>query len=444
MNRKSDTTNVLLRMKDLYIYKNLEFASGKKIRDIQDILLREHILHCQKNSPYYRRVFKKYKIDAKNLNVDKLSTLRFTDKTEIARYNDDFLAVDPKKVADIVLSSGTCGKPTKIAYSEWDLNRLAYNEEQSFASCGFTNQDTVLLTCTLDRCFIAGLAYYSGIRALGAAAIRNGLNSLESHLELIKRLKPTAMAGVPSFLRKLGLYLNQKGYPAQKSGVKKIVCIGEPLRDKDLKFLKVGQDLENIWQAKAYSTYSTTEIVSTFCECTAQSGGHLHPDLAVVEIIDSNGKSLPCGQIGEVVVTPLRIEAMPLVRFKTGDISFLVDQPCSCGRKSLRLGPILGRQKQMMKVQGTTFYPQAIYSCLEEIGEISEYYISVTSKSELCDCIEIYVSITDPACTQTQIQEKLQARLRVRPKVFICGEELIKEQVYACGSRKPVRFIDRR
>ena len=431
-------------MKDLHIYKDLEFASGKKIKDVQNALLKEHLLHCRKNSPYYRRVFKQNNVDTKNLNVDNLFALKFTDKAQIARYNDDFLSVDSTKVADIVLSSGTCGAPTKIAYSDWDLKRLAYNEEQSFNACGFTNQDIVLLTCTLDRCFIAGLAYYSGIRALGASAIRNGLNSLESHLELIKRLKPTAIVGVPSFLRKLGFHLNQNGYPDQKCGIKKIVCIGEPLRDKDLKFLKVGQDLENIWKAKVYSTYSTTEIVSTFCECAAQEGGHLHPDLAVVEIIDSNGRNLHCGQIGEVVVTPLRIEAMPLVRFKTGDISFLIDQPCSCGRKSLRLGPILGRKMQMMKVQGTTFYPQAIYSCLEQIKGVSEYYIRVSSAGELSDNIEIYVAINDPNCTKINIQEKLQAHLRVKPKVFICDEELIKEQLYSPGSRKPVRFIDRR
>jgi len=431
-------------MKDLHIYKNLEFASGKKIKSTQNNLLKEHLKHCQKNSPYYRRLFKNTGVNLKNLNLDNLSTLKLTDKSEIERFNDNFLAVAGEEVADIVLSSGTCGNPTKISYSEWDLKRLAYNEEQSFSACGFTKQDTVLLTCTLDRCFIAGLAYYSGIRALGSSAIRNGLNSLESHLELIQRLKPTAMVGVPSFLRKLGLYLEQNGCCARKSGIKKIVCIGEPLRDKNLKFLKVGLDLEKIWKAKAYSTYSTSEIVSTFCECGAQKGGHLHPDLAIVEIIDAQGKVLPAGKIGEVVVTPLRIQAMPLVRFKTGDISFLIDQPCACGRKSLRLGPILGRQKQMMKVKGTTFYPQAIYSCLEEIKEISEYYISVTSEGQLSDNIEIYASVNNPVCTPAKIQEKLQARLRVTPQVFICDEELIKEQVYTTGSRKPVRFIDQR
>ncbi len=430
-------------MKDLYRYKNLEFLSPDSIRRAQDILLREHLRHCREKSPYYRRILKK-RTDIARFNLDRLSTLEFTDKSDIEKHNAEFLAVPAEKIAEIVLSSGTTGTPTKIAYSEWDLKRLAYNEEQSFASCGFGERDTVLLTCTLDRCFIAGLAYYSGIRALGACAVRNGLNSLESHRELIRRIKPTAIVGVPSFIRKLGVYLNQEGCLARKSGVKKIVCIGEPLRDKEMRFLKVGEDLEKIWDAKAYSTYSTTEIVSTFCECSAQNGGHLHPELAVVEIIDSQGRNLPNGQTGEVVVTPLRIEGMPLLRFKTGDIGFLIDKPCSCGRKSLRLGPILGRKKQMMKVQGTTFYPQAIYSCLEQIKGVSEYYINVSSAGSLSDNIEIYIAVDERSCTKEKIQEKLQARLRVKPKIFICDEELIKEQVYTPGARKPVRFFDRR
>ncbi len=431
-------------MKNLEFYKNLEFAAEKKIKTAQNTLLKEHLLYCQKNSPYYRKYFKKEGLDIKKINLGNLATLKFTSKADLEKYNDDFLAVSPQKIAEIVLSSGTTGEPTKIAYSAGDLKRLAFNEAQSFRACGFTNQDIVLLTCTIDRCFIAGLAYYSGIRAIGATAIRNGLNSLESHFELIKRLQPTAIVGVPSFLKKLGLYLNQNKKSASKNSVKKIVCIGEPLRDQNLKFLKIGQDLEKIWQAKVYSTYSTTEIVTTFCECRAQNGGHLHPDLALVEIVDDHGRNLPDGQSGEVVVTPLRIEALPLIRFKTGDISFLINKPCACGRKSLRLGPILGRKKQMMKVQGTTFYPQAIYSCLEQIKGISDYYISVSSAGLLSDNLEIYVALENPACTKLEIQEKLQARLRVKPKIFICDEELIKEQVFTSGSRKPVRFIDRR
>ena len=118
----------------------------------------------------------------------------------------------------------------------------------------------MLLTCTIDRCFIAGLAYFSGIRRLGAAAIRNGLSSVESHLEIIRRLKPTALVGVPTFLLKLGHFLCTEGLDPASTGIKKLVCIGEPIRDKKLDFLRAGEELERIWGAKIYTSFATIPI----------------------------------------------------------------------------------------------------------------------------------------------------------------------------------------
>jgi len=144
------------------------------------------------------------------------------------------------------------------------------------------------------------------------------------------------------------------------------------------------------------------------------------------------------------VVTPMAVEGMPLVRFKTGDISFIIDTPCNCGRNTLRLGPILGRKKQMMKVRGTTIYPQTLYSAIEEIKGVREYYIVVTSESELSDNIEVHLSVDSPDWAPEAIQEKLQARLRLKPRVLISDDVSIRGQVYNPESRKPIRFIDRR
>ncbi len=431
-------------MTDFARYQEIGFSSPRIIRSTQGRLLRAHLAYCKEHSPFYRALFKRYKIDPRKITLDNLCEVPFTDKSDIEEHNDRFLAVSPERIVDIVLSSGTTGKPTEIAYSESDLRRLAYNEKKSFLGCGFTAKDAVLLTCTLDRCFVAGLAYFLGIRSIGATAIRNGLNSLQSHAEVIRRMRPTALVGVPSFLRKLGLFLAQEKSVRQRKTVSKLVCIGEPLRGEGLEFLKVGQDLEKVWDAKAYSTYSSSEIVTTFCECTAQAGGHLHPDLAVVEIVDEHGAVLGPGEKGEVVVTPMAIEGMPLTRFKTGDISFIIDTPCRCGRNTLRLGPILGRKRQMMKVRGTTIYPQAIYSALEEIKGVKEYYIAVTSDNELSDTIEVNLAVDGPECTPESIQDALQARLRVKPRVVINDEERIRGQVYNPKFRKPTRFIDRR
>ncbi len=424
--------------------RKLEFSSPAEIRNVQEGLLREHLHHLATASPFYRAQFLATDVDSGSVSLDTLQNLPLTDKTMLSERNDDFLAVPMSRVVDIVLSSGTTGRPTAMMYTESDLRRLAYNEEISFVSCGMTHDDVVLLTCTLDRCFVAGLAYFSGVRNLGAAAIRNGLSSFESHLEIIKRMKPTVLVGVPTFLLKLGLFLQAQHIDLRAAGVKKLICIGEPIRDRDLTVLRMGENLEAVWEAKIYSTYASSETITSFCECTAQQGGHLHPDLAVVEIVNEQGNILPAGEVGEVVVTPLSIEGMPLLRFRTGDMSFLIDEPCACGRTSPRLGPILGRKKQMIKFRGTTLYPNSIYAVLDSFPKISEYYVVASSDYDLSDVVKIYVAVKDSSCKAEMIMDKLQAHLRVRPEVIIASEESVKQQVYTGNSRKLIRFVDQR
>src|SRR3989338_6164397 len=263
-------------MTDFYRYKNIEFSKPDAIKEAQEKLLKNHLDYILRNSPYYRRVLNGF--DTANVTLENLSALPFTDKYAFEEYNNELLAVPMSEIVDIVLP-----------------------------------------TCTMDRCFIAGLAYFFGIKRLGAAAIRNGLSSFASHLEIIQRMQPTAIVGVPSFLRKLGLFLKSKNINPHKTNVARLVCIGEPIRDKNLSLLKMREQLEETWGARVFSTYASSETITTFCECTAQKGGHLHPELAIAEIVNDKGEVLPPKEIGEVVVTTLSIEGMPLLRFKTGD-----------------------------------------------------------------------------------------------------------------------------
>jgi phenylacetate-CoA ligase len=424
--------------------KRLEFSAPEEIRKEQEGLLKRHVHYCSAHSPFYRKLFRDQGIDAEAVTLGSLRDIPLTDKSALSLSNEDFLAAPMSRIVDIVLSSGTTGKPTTMMYTEKDLRRLAYNEEISFTSCGLTRDDIVLLTCTMDRCFIAGLAYFSGVRSLGAAAIRNGLSSVDSHLEIIQRLKPTALVGVPTFLLKLGQFARSQGIDPRSIGVKRMICIGEPVRDRSLAFLRVGENLEAIWGSKVYSTYASSETITSFCECTAQQGGHLHPDLAIVEIVNDRGEALPGGESGEVVVTPLTIEGMPLLRFQTGDVSFLIDEACDCGRLSTRLGPILGRKKQMIKFRGTTLYPNSIYTVLDLFPEIREYSVTATSDYELSDVITVQVAVNDASCSAAVIMDKLQAHLRVRPEVIVVSEESVKRDVYPGNSRKPIRFVDKR
>ena len=421
---------------------SLEYAPSTEVKKEQERLLREHLDYAKKHSLYYEQRLQQ--IDPNTFLLKDLATLPLTAKKEISEKNSAFIAVPPDQVADIVFSSGTTGKPTEIVYTKQDLARLGYNEERAFRACGITDSDIVLLTCTMDRCFVAGLAYFLGTHSIGATSIRNGHGTLESHYDVIRRVNPTTVIGVPSFLRKLGIYLQKKKFNLPASSINKLICIGEPLRDTRMNPLAVATDLEKIWGAKVFSTYASSEIVTTFCECTQQAGGHLHPALGLVEIVDDTGNPVPDGELGEIVVTPLCVQGVPLVRFCTGDISFITHKPCACGRTSPRLGPIVGRKNQLLKVRGTSLYPQAIFSALDEMPELSEYYLEVFAEEALSDRLVIHLAFTDHPVEIEELLRRLQARLRVKPEVIIQPEANIRKIVFSPESRKPIRFIDRR
>ncbi len=431
-------------MRNLSKYRNLAFENKETIKQVQTQLLQEHLMYCLNNSSFYKKYLGNRIEDISKINLENFKNIPLTEKSFIEKNNNGFCAVDSSQIVDIVLSSGTTGQPIKIMYTEHDLKRLAYNEEKSFIGCGLTKDDIVLLTCTMDRCFIAGLAYFLGITSLGAAAIRNGHGSLDSHSEIIQNMKTTVIVGVPSFLKKLGIYMQKENKDPASSSVTKMVCIGEPLRNEKVELLDLGIELEKIWNAKVYSTYASSETITTFCECEAQCGGHLHPDLAIIEIIDEQGNVIKDRGIGEIVVTPLGIEGMPLVRYKTDDISFLMNEPCKCGRNSMRLGPIVGRKNQMMKIKGTTLYPQAVYNALDSLNFVQEYYIEVTNDIDLSDNLIIHIAVNEQDFDLQLLQDRLQSRLRVKPNVILEKKAVIKKIIYTQEIRKPIRFFDRR
>ena len=417
-------------------------ASGKpaaEIRKLQDALLAEQIRYCRANSPFYRRLLAAF--PERDYDFDFLRELPTTSKRDLAESNDDFFAVPPTGVADICFTSGTTGRPCRIVYTASDLDRLAYNDACGYRAAGMLPGEKVLLTCTIDRCFIAGLAYYQGVIKLGAAAIRNGLNTLPSHAEVISSLRPENIVGVPSFLAKLGQHLRDNGIDS--SCVKRLVCIGEPMRTRKMELTPLGMKLEEFWPGAAHSTYASSEIVTSFTECSARHGGHPPADLAVVEILDEAGDRVPDGEVGEVTVTPLQVTGMPLVRFRTGDVSFIIPEKCSCGRGTLRLGPILGRKAQMLKVRGTTLFPNAFFNVLDAIPDVTEYYMEVGGTA-LSDEITIFVACRDGATPETLgVAEKLYGRTRIHVPVLGVDAETARKKVFGT-SRKPVRFFDMR
>lgn len=408
-----------------------------EISALQELLLRKQLTYCKKHSPYYSEILRN--TDTENFHLADLKNLPLTEKNVIAEDPERFVCVERKDIGEIVFTSGTTGDPCKIIYSGRDMQRLRYNEHRCFTAAGVNAEDIVLLTCTGDRCFIAGMAYYLGARSVGAAAVRNGLNSVASHLDILRSIKPTVIVGVPSFLKHLGEAAAEQNLTAS---VRKLMCIGEPVRDKYFNLAGLGSQIGRLWGAEVHSTYASSEIVSSFCECTALNGGHLLPDLVIAEIIDDSGNVLDYNEVGELVLTQLNAEGMPLIRFRTGDITFLTDEPCSCGRFSPRLGPILGRKSQLLKCKGTSIYPQGIYNIMSADSNVAEFYIEVSGE-DLSDHIEVYAALRQAGRDTSELKNKLYAHCRMAIPLNIVSAEQVQQKVFGV-SRKPVRFHDLR
>ncbi|MFO7728070.1 MAG: AMP-binding protein, partial [Desulfonatronovibrio sp.] len=301
---------------------DLEFASQERIKKRQDELLAEHVRYLAGNSKFYQERFDRMGIRPDSLkSLSDLCMLPVTTKADLEHRPNAFLCVTEDEIADICLTSGTSGKPTALLQTERDLERLGYNEELSFLSAGLARTDKVMIAAAIDRCFMAGLAYFMGLLRIGATIIRAGSSSIPVLMDLVLRQKPTAIVGVPTLMLTMGKRLAEAGTDPATLGVKRLVCIGEPVREQDFSLSPLGRKIEKLWDAQTFGTYASTEMATTFCECSEHKGGHVHPDLILVEILDAQGLPVQPGIPGEVVVTPLGVQGMPLLRFRTGDMA---------------------------------------------------------------------------------------------------------------------------
>lgn len=378
--------------------------------------------------------------------LEDLQKIPFTEKADLQRFNDDFLCCPKSKIIDYVTTSGTMGDPVTFGCSEKDLQRLATNEAKSFACAGIDENSIVQIMTTLDKRFMAGMAYFLGLRKLGAGVIRVGNGIPELQWDTILRLQPDAIMCVPSFILRLIEYAEANKIDYRNSSIKKIIGIGEGLRNIDFSLNLLGKRIHDQWpEVELYATYSSTEMASTFSECPCGVGGHVHPELIIIEIIGEDGLPVPDGQVGEVVATTLGVEAMPLLRFRTGDMAAKIVAPCACGRNSYRLTPLVGRKHNMIKLKGTTLYPPAIYDVLDNTDYVQNYVVVVRDSAAGTDEVVVKVGLRSTVPNvEKDLKDRFRARLRVAPIIEIASADAIQQINFPAKSRKPIKFIDER
>lgn len=429
-------------------HPEIQYLSKEEIKHYQEKRLKEALAYLSANSPYYQKLFADNRID-----VDKIRTLEdlrcipVTTKPDLQLHGQEFRCVPEDRIIDYVTTSGTLGDPVTFTETEEDLQQLAYNESLSFQTAGCTRSDILQEMVTIDRRFMAGLAYFLGARELGMGIARVGNGIPELQWDTINRIHPTVGMAVPSFLLKLISFAEDHGIDYRQCSMKKCICIGEALRDpKTYELNTLGKLISEKWpELQLYSTYASTEMQHSFTDCEYFNGGHLQPELMIVEFLDDDGNPVGPDDPGEVTITSLGVTGMPLLRFRTGDVVYHDDSPCRCGRNTVRLGSVVGRKRQMIKFKGTTLYPPALFDILDNIPEVKNYVVEVSTNDIGTDDVTVKVGTLTPGDRfEKEIKDIFRAKVRVAPRVQFGTPEEIAEIIFPPMSRKPVKFIDKR
>ncbi len=424
---------------------DLSKTSSQNIKQIQWLEVQKQLLYLQRNSEFYKRKFKDFDIDVNRIvSYEDLRRIPITTKEDLQRFNEDFVCVPKADIIDFVTTSGTLGKPVNLAMNEADLERLALNEMRSFELVGVKKEDVVQITTTLDRRFMAGMAYFLGLRKLGAGVVRTGSGLPQLQWDSIDRFQPKYLVAVPSFLLKMIEYAIEHKIDYKNSTVKAAVCIGEPIRNLNNELNALGTKISELWDIELFSTYASSEMATAFTECEFHTGNHIQPDLIFTEILNEVGDPVKEGEPGELIITTLQNQTMPLVRFATGDILTFSEKPCKCGRKTLRLSALIGRKSQMIKLKGTSLYPQTIIEVLHDFNVINNFVIEAKRGKNGLD--EIIVKIPDTVSSHhfLLLKDTFKARILVTPEIERVPEALINDLKFQGNAGKAKIFLDYR
>lgn len=403
----------------------------------------EHINYCITKSPFYQRRYSHLKSEICSLND--VRNLGFTTKEDLLKYNNEFIAIPKEDIVDTCFTSATVGTtPVNFYLSKSDLERLAYNEKIAFQISGVSRTDRMGVCVAIERGFMAGLAYFLGGVELGAHMIRIGASSPQHIWNLLKTHQPTVVIGIPSVLANVALYALNEGENPASLRLERILAIGESTRDQDLNLLPSMHRIEQMWNTSIFSTYASTEMSTSFAECGHRQGGHFRPELIYVEIVDEAGNNVAPGEIGEVVVTPLGVQGTPLIRFKTGDISYVIEEQCACGRTTRRIGPVIGRKAQLLKYKGTNVFPNAIVSIVEANPDFLGCYVEAYSAEFGEDRVVVAIAPAKPDYDLEKLKDEFRAGLRVVPEIKIIKEDDYLIKIQPVGKRKRQIFFDMR
>ena len=370
-----------------------ECMEREELRKLQGERIRAMVERVYFNVPFYRRKLQDMGIEPGDIRtIDDLQKLPFTTKQDLRdNYPFGLFAVPQQEIVRLHASSGTTGKSTVVGYTHNDILMWSEVVARSLTMAGVSGSDIIQVAYGYGL-FTGGLGLHYGAEKIGASVIPISGGNTKKQLQLMEDFGSTAIACTPSYAAYLGEALIEEKIDRKNIKLKAGIFGAEPWTEE------MRAQIEQLLGLKAYDIYGLSEVIGpgVSMECSCQNGMHIFEDHFIPEIINpETGELLPYGELGELVFTPATKEAMPLLRYRTRDLTRLHAEPCQCGRTLVRMEKCVGRSDDMLIIRGVNVFPSQIESVLLEMNETKPHYLLVVDRENNLDVLEIQVEVEE-------------------------------------------------
>ena len=431
--------------KSPYLHPQYETLSHEELKKLQLERLQATVKHCM-NSPFYKKRFEEIGLKPEDIkSLDDIRKIPFTTKQDLRdTYPFGIASVPLRQCVRLHSSSGTTGNPTVILHTQKDLDEWANQVARNLWMVGL-RPDDVFQNSSGYGMFTGGLGFQYGAEKLGMLTVPAAAGNSLRQIKFIKDFGTTAIHAVPSYVTRLYEVMQQEGIDPRKDTKLKVLAIGaEPHSEEQRK------RIENMMGVKAYNSFGMSEMCGPGVgfECQEQNGLHFWEDYYIVEIVNPDTlEPVPDGEIGELVLTTLCREAMPLLRYRTRDLTRVLGRTCPCGRNHIRLDRMRGRSDDMIVLRGVNIFPIQIEKILMQFKELaSNYLITLTTDEDndnMTGEVELEELFTDDyprlLALEKEVKRRLKDEILLTPHV-----KLVPKGTLPVSEGKAVRVVDKR
>ena len=423
-----------------------ETMNSLQMAELQGSRLQDLISQLYHSSPFYRSRFQEQGLLPEDIkSIEDIAKLPFVVKQDMRdTYPYGMFAVPPSQIVRLHASSGTTGRPTVVGYTKRDIGIWSEVLARSLTAVGIDNHSVIQVAYGYGL-FTGGLGVHYGAELVGASVIPVSSGNTARQIMLMKDFGTTALACTPSYALYIGEAMKEMGIAPGETTLRSGVFGAEPWSEG------MRKNIEELLGIKAYDIYGLSEIIGpgVACECQSQDGLHINEDHFYPEIINPlTLERLPDGEKGELVITTLTKEGLPMVRYRTRDLTVLNREPCDCGRTLVRMSKVLGRSDDMLIIRGVNVFPSQIESVLLSLGATSPHYQLIVEREDNLDKLIVLVEVTEEMFSdevrrmetlEHKIKEELASVLSVSASVRLVAPKTIER-----SEGKAKRVIDNR